>query len=323
MINPFDIDWEIEVDESGEPTGRKIVDIKSKISELLNLIYVMCPENFTADIKSDVAEVLMELYDSFLINENPDSLYVEYQDLDEETGVYTSGKVLKEMPCMTDFYNLLNEYAEKHQNYELIRVAKSLKIYTKGNIYDLFDCHSTVNIGDFDEAPIIRFDISGIEDDVLRPIGMHIVNTWSMNKFVKRNLNQKKRLVVDEAWLMLQQSIKGSEYTALFLENSARRIRKYNGSLCCVSQNFREFVSRSEGLAILSNTAVKIFLKQTPEDINAVGDRFLMSDGEKSFLLRASRGDVLLKVANESFVVDVFAFPFEDNIISKKYLKDA
>lgn len=323
MINPFDIDWEIEIDDNGEPTGRKFVDIKSKISELLNLIYVMCPQNFTDDIKSDVSEVLMNLYEEIGINERTESLYEDYQHFDEVTGEYINSKILKKMPCMSDFYNKLYSYAEQRNDNELLKVAKSLKIYTKGNIYDLFDCHSTINISDFDEAPIIRFDISGIEDNVLRPIGMHIVNTWATNKFVKRNLNQKKRLVVDEAWLMLQQNIKGSETTALFLENSARRIRKYNGSLCCVSQNFREFVSRPEGLAILSNSAVKLFLKQTPEDINAVGDRFLMSDGEKSFLLRASRGDVLLKVANESFVIDVFAFPFEEEIITKKFLKDS
>ena len=122
--------------------------------------------------------------------------------------------------------------------------------------------------------------------------------------------------------MMLQQTFAGSDYSARFLENCARRIRKYNGSLCCASQNFREFVSREEGLAVLANSAVRMFLKQEAEDVRAVGDRFILSDGEKEFLLSAKRGDTLIKVNKQSFIAEVFAFPFEDRLITKDYLRD-
>ena len=73
---------------------------------------------------------------------------------------------------------------------------------------------------------------------------------------------------------------------------------------------------------MLSNSAVKMFLKQEAEDVHAVGDKFIMSDGEKEFLLSAGRGDTLIKVKTESFIADVYAFPFEDALISKEYLSD-
>ena len=66
---------------------------------------------------------------------------------------------------------------------------------------------------------------------------------------------------------MLNQSMAGHEYTAAFLEKCARRIRKRNAGLLVASQNFIEFANCSEGQSVLSNTAVRIFMKQSETDI--------------------------------------------------------
>lgn len=120
--------------------------------------------------------------------------------------------------------------------------------------------------------------------------------------------------------MMLKSSMPGYEYTSTFLENCARRIRKYNGSLCCASQNFKEFTHSNAGEAILTNSLVKIFLKQAPEDIEALGNKFLLSEGEKSFLQTAARGEILLKVNKENYIADVFAFSNEHELIARKHL---
>lgn len=334
MMNPFDIDEEVIVDDNGNPTGERIVDIKGRVSELLNLFSVMYAGSvgggaLSGTLQADISEVLMQLYADFGFTTDPESLYDRDEILDESTGLYTHDKRLKKMPTMSDFKKALHVYMESKADSlinreEIMSFEKLLTLYTKGRggIFDLFDCETNFGGLSINDTPVIRFDIQGIEDETLRPIGMHIVLTWIWNKFIKKNVTVKKRVVADEAWMMLQQTFAGSSYTARFLETCARRIRKYNGSLCCASQNFREFVARQEGLAVLSNSAVKMFLKQEAEDVQAVGDRFYLSDGEKEFLLSAGRGDTLIKVKKESFVCDVYAFPFEDELISKEYLTD-
>lgn len=334
MMNPFDIDEEVIVDDNGNPTGERIVDIKGRVSELLNLFSVMYAGSvgggaLSGTLQADISEVLMQLYADFGFTTDPESLYDRDEILDEATGLYTHDKRLKKMPTMSDFKKALHVYMESKADSlinreEIMSFEKLLTLYTKGRggIFDLFDCETNFGGLSINDTPVIRFDIQGIEDETLRPIGMHIVLTWIWNKFIKKNVTVKKRVVADEAWMMLQQTFAGSSYTARFLETCARRIRKYNGSLCCASQNFREFVARQEGLAVLSNSAVKMFLKQEAEDVQAVGDRFYLSDGEKEFLLSAGRGDTLIKVKKESFVCDVYAFPFEDELISKEYLTD-
>jgi type IV secretory pathway VirB4 component len=320
VINPFDIDVEYKMDKNGEVTEEQIVDIKGKVSELLSLFCTMVPECMDSNIKAHVSAVLTMLYDNFGFTQDAESLYENVSEFNEETGEYFRGKVLKKMPRLTDFYNLLVEYAG--ENEELLNVANSFTLYCEGGLYDLFDQYTTIPIDTFNNAPIIRFDISGIEDDVLRPIGMHVVMTWTWNKFIKKDLKTKKRIICDEAWMMLSTSMAGSEFSALFLEKCARRIRKYNGSLCCVSQNFREFAERKEGRAILSNSAVKIFMRQAEGDIEAVGDKFILSGGEREFLLTAGRGEALAKVGKESFIIDVLIFQFEQELISKKHLSE-
>ena len=332
MMNPFDIDAEVVVDDNGNPTGEVKVDIKGKISELLNLFSVMCSSSqpgsaLSGTLKADISETLMRLYSAYGFSSDPASLYTVIDTVDEKTGLYIHKKVLKRMPTLSAFKAALNEYMctkEILNIDELNNFYRTLTLFTRGDsgIYDMFDCETNFTNINMNDVPVIRFDIQGIEDDMLRPIGMHIVLNWIWNKFVKKDVVTRKRVIVDEAWMMLQQSFAGSDYTAKFLENCARRIRKYNGSLCCASQNFREFVQRPEGLAVLSNSAVKMFLKQEPEDVQAVGDRFILSDGEKEFLLSAGRGDTLIKVKKDSFIAEVFAFPFEDKLITKSYLSD-
>jgi len=318
-MNPFDIDEEIITDDYGNDTGKRFVDIKGKVAELLNLFAVMIPEYMKdAEIKSEISTVLLDMYHDFGFTEAPESLYENSERFNPETGEYVRGVVYKTMPTMSDFRNRLYARQQDTGNLRLESVVNALAMYCKGGTFDLFDCHSSINLSDFDKVPVFRFDVSELEEDILRPIGMHIVLTWAWNKYMKKDVKTKKRIVCDEAWMLLNSAMAGSDKTAHFLETAARRARKYNGSLGTVSQQFREFVGRPEGLAILSNSAVRIFMRQEPEDIQAVGDRFILSDGEKQFLLTAGRGRFLLKANSNSIVGNTFAFPFEHNMIARE-----
>ena len=165
-------------------------------------------------------------------------------------------------------------------------------------------------------APIIDFDVSALEEGVLRPIGMYVALTWSWEKFLKRDPSVKKRIVVDEAWMLVNKNMAGSEFTAQFLENCARRIRKRNGGLLVASQNFTEFAESPQGKAVLTNAVVNIFLKQNSTDIEDVKETFKLSEGEKNFLMTAKRGEMLIRMNEESSIVKVIPFDYETQLIA-------
>lgn len=309
-INPFDIEEEID-DE-----GVVFVDIKSKVADILNLIAVMVG-GLTNEAKATVAHVIGETYKEAGITEDPNSLYEIGNFFDESTGELIQ-KRKKPMPTLSNLRNNLEKYRKSAEtNVEILSpIVNTLGMFCKGGIYDMFDRQTSDNLKDFFDAPVVNFDISQLEESVLRPIGMYIAMTWTWEKFVKKNPKIKKRIVCDEAWMLVNKNMAGHEFTAQFLENCARRIRKRNGGLLVASQNFMEFADNPQGRAVLTNTVVNILLKQNPTDIDAVQEVFKLSGGEKQYLLTAKRGQILIRMNDESSQVYVLPFPDELALIS-------
>ena len=122
--------------------------------------------------------------------------------------------------------------------------------------------------------------------------------------------------------MLVNKNMPGFEFTAQFLENTARRIRKRNGGLLVASQNFIEFASSDQGKAVLNNAVVNIFLGQDSTDIKLLQETFNLSDGEAMFLLSAKRGQMLIKMASESAIASVVPFEYEKKLIEKKKISD-
>ena len=309
-INPFDIEEEID-DE-----GVVFVDIKSKVADILNLIAVMVG-GLTNEAKATVAHVIGETYKEAGITEDPNSLYEIGNFFDQSTGELLQ-KTKTPIPPLSNLRNNLEKYRKSAEtNVEILSpIVNTLGMFCKGGIYDMFDRQTSDNLKDFFDAPVVNFDISQLEESVLRPIGMYIAMTWTWEKFVKKNPKIKKRIVCDEAWMLVNKNMAGHEFTAQFLENCARRIRKRNGGLLVASQNFMEFADNPQGRAVLTNTVVNILLKQNPTDIDAVQEVFKLSGGEKQYLLTAKRGQILIRMNDESSQVYVLPFPDELALIS-------
>lgn len=319
MINPFDISEEEELDASNKPTGRMIVNLKDKYGDLVDLLSI-CAGDIDQEQRSLISSVVVALYKKFGINENPDSLY-DKSIMSENGQIFPKGKP-KRMPQFSDFYNMISfeinrrsEDPNDPATYALKKMKNKLSMFLNDQAYPLLDCQSSINIKQLQEAPIVVFNVSDLEEGTLRPIGMYIAMSYIWDKIIIRNYDIKKRVIVDEAWMFLNQNYAGHEYTSTFLEKCARRIRKRNAGLCVASQNFVEFTACSQGQAVLNNSAVKIFLKQSETDIDALQDKFKISDGEKNFLVQAKTGEILIKTDSDSAVCNVIPFPLEKKII--------
>lgn len=314
FINPFDIESEQHLNEDGSTT--ETVDVKAKVADVLNLIEVMSG-GMTAEERSLVSMTIRRVYNNKGITENPDSLRVSESYYDSDSDIFYQEGKMKPMPTFSDFHGELEKVAVQEQNESLKRLATSLRMFKKGEVYELFDTQTSENLRNFKDAPIVTFDISRLDENILRPVGMYVALQWTWEKFVKKNPKIQKRVVCDEAWMLVNPNMAGHEMTAQFLENCARRIRKRNGGLLVASQNFREFDSSEQGRAVLTNATVNIFLQQDPVDISSLKDRFNLSDGESSFLLRAQRGEMLIRIKQESAVAQVVAFEAEKILIDK------
>src|SRR5258708_33837400 len=79
-----------------------------------------------------------------------------------------------------------------------------------------------------------------------------------------------------------------------FLADVARRARKYYLGLVTIWQKVGDLTGSEHGETILTNSDMKLLLKQSEEIIDAADARFRLTPAERRFLLGALKGEGLL-----------------------------
>jgi type IV secretory pathway VirB4 component len=81
----------------------------------------------------------------------------------------------------------------------------------------------------------------------------------------------------------------------------AKAARKRNAGLTVVTQDAADVLGSDLGLAVVSNAATQVLMRQSTQAIDAVTEAFGLTGGEARLLLSAGRGEGLL-VAGRSRV---------------------
>ena len=295
-INIFDVDQ--EEDESGNVTVNLESTIKAVQAVVFRMIRSYEPNALTGQVKIMLQETIKGLYEELGINENPMSLY--RTEMAKENIINVTD-VKKNMPTLSDLYIRMN------QKPELQAAAQFLKPFTRlgGNpAQAIFDCQSNVSIK---EAPAFAISTKGLDDEIMKPIGLFVATKWVWEKFGK-NWRLRKRIVVEEAQKMMDSS---SPELAKWLEDAYRTARKKNISMCAVTQGFEVFLRMPQGLGILKNADTKVLMRQEALDIKAVQNKFSLSEGESSFVLNAPKGWGIIKVNSDTSIFCADATDYE------------
>ena len=267
VINLFDIEPEIVKDEI---TGKErvVLNIENKVEDVTQALLTMA-RGSTRSIevneltKQIIAESVSEEYAALKINSDPSSLY-------EAADSIKSGNMLakkkKMMPTIGSWYKRIQRKAAENDNSDykfhysyLLKVMKQyIREYEGQMAY--FDGQSTFEL--LEGAPFINLDISQLEERFARPLAQQILLSWIWEKYVKKNSEDrskasKKRVIVDEAWMLLPYP-----EAVDFLNTMARRARKRNVSLAIISQRFQDFYEKPEAQAVLTSSDTKLFLAQ-------------------------------------------------------------
>lgn len=296
LINPFDI--EVEEDEH----GNKRVNLQEKLQDIKSLFWVMFNSNggyrLSPEENAVLDQCIMALYADKKITNDPASLY------EKSHRVGYIGPKKKEMPTLSDVGNWLSLHSHEYGK----RLQTLLYPFTKGHSLGLFDGQSRVQLKD---VPVIDFDISHLEEGVMKPLAMHVILSWIWEKFVKQQLMKRKVVVADEAWMYMY-----SPESAMFLEKMSRRCRKRNTSFCVASQSFEEFTRSQQGKAVLTNASATFLLKQNETDIDYVQDQYHLPKGQRQFLENAYPGEALLKIGKNVTTLKVLASPYEHEFVN-------
>ena len=310
VINLFDIEPEVIKDEI---TGRErtVLNVENKVEDVTQALLTMARGSTrSTDVneltKQVIAESVAEEYKARGITNDPASLYRRGGEFQRGDKLY---KEKKEMPTIGSWYKRIEQKAKdnKDPNYQfhfsyLLKVMRQyIREYNGQMAY--FDGQSTFEL--LDGAPFINLDISQLEERFARPLAQQILLSWIWEKYVKKNSEdrskaRKKRVIVDEAWMLLPYP-----EAVDFLNTMARRARKRNVSLAIISQRFQDFYEKPEAQAVLTSSDTKLFLAQDKSEIEYLKAVFKLSEGEANFLITCLKGEGLLKVGGDTAIIQI------------------
>ena len=310
IINLFDIEPEIVKDEI---TGKErvVLNVENKVEDVTQALLTMARGSTrSAEVneltKQIIAEAVSEEYAQLNITQDPASLYESSVDNRSRDML---AKRKKNMPTIGSWYKRIQKKAAENDNSDykfhysyLLKVMKQyIREYDGQMAY--FDGQSTFEL--LDGAPFINLDISQLEERFARPLAQQILLSWIWEKYVKKNSEDrtkasKKRVLVDEAWMLLPYP-----EAVDFLNTMARRARKRNVSLAIISQRFQDFYEKPEAQAVLTSSDTKLFLAQDKSEIQYLKEVFKLSEGEAGFLVTCLKGEGLLKVGQDTAILQI------------------
>lgn len=204
----------------------------------------------------------------------------------------------KEPPLMSDFEAVLQsmEGAES--------LARRVQKFTKGSFAEFFNQPSNVNM----RNNLVVFGIRDMED-ALRPIATFIVLRYIWNTV--RSSLKKRLLVVDEAWWLMS-----SEDGASFLYGTVKRARKYWLGVTTITQDVGDFMKSSYGIPIVTNSALRLLMKQSPATIDVTKRAFNLSEEEVYLLLEGEVGEGVFFAGQKHAAIKIVASPAEHQIVT-------
>ena len=265
-LNPFDFSMS---SSSGEN------DLAEHIQDLTEIISLMVG-GLTSDEKAAVDKGLLQTY-----KEHGYAMYYSYTPKENRDA---RGRKLKKRtyPLLKDFYKTLKAMKQKD-------LCNRLERFVKGSLSTVFDSQTNIEL----DNRLVIFDIKDLNES-LRPIMMLVVANFVHSQV--KSKPQKRILVIDEGWMLLQQ-----EESARFISGLVRRARKYYLGVTIISQQANDFLTQEYGRAIASQSSLRILMKQDTTTIKKVAEEFNLSEYEQHFLLTCDRGEALI-IADQNHV---------------------
>jgi len=277
-INPFDF------------SINKESELSEHIQDLTEIISLMAG-GLNAEERAGVDKAILQTYKDFGWLITPK---VKKKNKKEKRGRKPKEKTY---PILKDFYKTLKHMKQR-------KLCSKLEKFVKGSLSFVFDSQTNIKL----DNRLVIFDIKDL-DESLRQIMMLVVANFVESQ-VKTD-PQKRILVVDEGWILLQH-----EESARFIAGLTRRARKYYLGVTIISQQANDFLSQDYGRAIASQSSLRILMKQDTTTIKKVASEFNLSEYEQHFLLTCDKGEALIIADQNHVAVKVVASEKEHPLIT-------
>ncbi|MFG3302889.1 VirB4 family type IV secretion system protein [Micromonospora chersina] len=183
--------------------------------------------------------------------------------------------------------------------------AARLAPWVQGSFSELFDGPTTTR----PDGHLVVWSLRHLPDE-LRTVGTLLALDLIWRQVdVPGRLAARRLVVVDEAWLLMRDG-----EGARFLFRMSKAARKRHAGLTVITQDVADVLGTDLGQAVVANAATQVLLKQAPQAIDAVGEAFGLTAGERRVLLAARVGTGLLISGTNRTSFEAVASPAEHRL---------
>ena len=188
-------------------------------------------------------------------------------------------------PTLVDLWEELQRQREPRAQ----QLALALQLFATGSM-KTFAQPTNIDMSN----RLICFNINRLGKQ-LKPVAMlsmlEFINTTVMNND-RTDAEAGTWVYFDEIYLLLR-----DEQSAVFLNESWKRYRKYNAFATGITQNVTDCTANPTARAILSNSEFLVLMRQT-RDIDSITEIYNLSASQAEYLKLATAGHELLKMGN-------------------------
>ena len=245
-------------DETSEAMAASLLATKiASVTAFIQLL--MGDEKMSLMEESILGKCLTDMYAKFGITIDNDSVWVDGHP----------GK-LKEMPILSD---LLYEIGDDP---DMKRITMLLKQITSGSFPAL---NSQTNVDLTNKYIVFDIDGSAIAER-MHPAFLYVAFDLAYS-MAKEHCDQKDAIILDEVWRMM-----GNEKSAKQVQEMVKLIRAYGSCVVLTTQDIEDFLGRNSefGAAVVNNTEIKVFMKLTEKEIQAVDELMNFTPEDKKQL---------------------------------------
>lgn len=195
-------------------------------------------------------------------------------------------------PKLIDVYNMVAQNATKEHE-QLVTLLRKLALGADAKLYNGY---TNIAVTDNDFVVIDTFSLQQ-SSIVNRRALLYNILTWLWNEIIRTD--NRVILAIDEAYLLAD---KDNPQALQFLRDTAKRIRKYNGSLITISQNINDFLDPhivQYGQAVVDNPSYKLIMAQGENDLNTLTKLMNFKEAEIDILSNGTRGEALIVVGSK------------------------
>ena len=300
IINPLQVFASLDNDEDDKEDNKK--DEKSQLRKHFQRvkIFMKSRAQFSTYEWALIEEQLEIVYRKFGITYDTDCSKLQNEDY----------------PTILDLYKQIKETASNAEEYnkkewEQIRVI--LRSIAEGPEANLFCGHRTLR----SDSDFILIDTSVLNDadPELMRAQYYLVMSWAWDKISENK--EEKIVIADEAHILLNEEL---PELALFLKKVCKQARKFEGSICLITQEMQDFLHPAIskfGEGIVANTVYKMLMGSESHVVEALGKLFMLNEAEMSAIQLARKGQGLFIAGDKRLLVNVTVEPWELEIFGK------